>query len=88
MTALERRFVVNGIVGGPPAVSCAMADWVLCSATADSPTVRKKSSKAFYTAHLWRGFFASFDLQHVNNPGYNKVRGPVFVPGVRFHVDF
>lgn len=44
--------------------------------------------EGFYTAHLWRGFFASFDLQHVNNPGYNKARGPVIVPGLRFHTDF
>jgi high affinity Mn2+ porin len=44
--------------------------------------------EGFYTAHLWRGFFASFDLQHITNPGYNQVRGPVTVPGLRLHVDF
>lgn len=48
----------------------------------------EKIVEAFYTAHLWRGFFASFDIQHVNNPGYNQVRGPVTVPAVRFHTDF
>ena len=48
----------------------------------------EKIFEGFYTAHLWRGFFASFDLQHINNPGYNQVRGPVTVPAVRFHVDF
>ena len=48
----------------------------------------EKIFEAFYTTHLWRGFFASFDLQHINNPGYNQARGPVTVPGVRFHVDF
>ncbi len=48
----------------------------------------EKIVEAFYTAHLWRGFFASFDLQHINNPGYNKDRGPVLAPGARFHVDF
>jgi high affinity Mn2+ porin len=48
----------------------------------------EKIFEGFYTAHLWRGFFASFDLQHINNPGYNKDRGPVTVPGLRFHVDF
>jgi high affinity Mn2+ porin len=48
----------------------------------------EKIFEAFYTAHLWRGFFASFDVQHINNPGYNKDRGPVVVPGLRFHVDF
>lgn len=48
----------------------------------------EKIFEGFYTAHLWRGFFASFDLQHINNPGYNQDRGPVTVPGLRFHVDF
>ncbi len=48
----------------------------------------EKIVEGFYTAHLWRGFFASFDLQHINNPGYNQDRGPVTVPGLRFHVDF
>ncbi len=48
----------------------------------------EKIFEGFYTAHLWRGLFASFDIQHINNPGYNKARGPVLVPGLRFHVDF
>ena len=48
----------------------------------------EKIFESFYTAHLWRGLFASFDIQHINNPGYNKARGPVLVPGLRFHVDF
>ena len=48
----------------------------------------EKIFEGFYTAHMWRGFFGSFGLQHVNNPGYNKDRGPVLVPTVRFHADF
>lgn len=48
----------------------------------------EKISESFYTMHLWRGFFASLDLQHINNPGYNQARGPVVVPGARFHVEF
>jgi high affinity Mn2+ porin len=48
----------------------------------------EKIIEGFYTAHLWRGFYVAFDLQHINNPGYNKDRGPVLVPGVRLHVDF
>jgi high affinity Mn2+ porin len=44
--------------------------------------------ESFYTAHVWRGFFVSADVQHINNPGYNRVRGPVLVPGARLHVDF
>jgi hypothetical protein len=45
-------------------------------------------AEAYYTLHVWRGVFASFDLQHINNPGYNQDRGPVVVPGLRVHVDF
>ncbi len=48
----------------------------------------EKIFEGFYTAHVWRGAFASFDLQHVNNPGYNKTRGPVIVPALRLHIDF
>jgi high affinity Mn2+ porin len=49
---------------------------------------RENIVETYYTAHLWRGVFGSFDLQHINNPGYNRDRGPVWVPGVRLHVDF
>jgi high affinity Mn2+ porin len=48
----------------------------------------EKIFESFYTAHVWRGFFASFDIQHINNPGYNQARGPITVPGLRLHVDF
>src|SRR3984885_13647813 len=48
----------------------------------------EKIFESFYTAHVWRGFFASFDIQHINNPGYNQARGPLTVPGLRLHVDF
>lgn len=48
----------------------------------------EKIVEGFYTVHLWRGFFAALDLQHINNPGYNMARGPVIVPALRFHVDF
>jgi len=27
-------------------------------------------------------------VQHINNPGYNRDRGPVWVGSVRAHVDF
>ena len=49
---------------------------------------REKILEGYYTAHIWRGTFVSFDLQHINNPGYNKDRGPVVVPAVRLHLDF
>jgi len=43
--------------------------------------------EGYYTVHLWRGVFASFDLQHITNPGYNRDRGPVLVPALRLHLD-
>jgi high affinity Mn2+ porin len=49
---------------------------------------RENIVETYYTAHVWRGIFASFDLQHVNNPGYNRDRGPVLVPALRLHVEF
>lgn len=49
---------------------------------------REIIEESYYTAHLWRGVFTSFDLQHINNPGYNRDRGPVVAPAVRLHVDF
>jgi hypothetical protein len=48
----------------------------------------EKIVESFYTAHLWRGFFASYDFQHIDNPGYNQARGPVGVSSVRFHTEF
>ncbi|MDD5542411.1 MAG: carbohydrate porin [Acidobacteriia bacterium] len=49
---------------------------------------REQIVETFYTAHLWRGLFLGPGLQHVVNPGYNRDRGPVLVPTLRFHVDF
>jgi len=48
---------------------------------------REEIIDSYYTAHLWRGVFASFDLQRVWNPGYNRDRGPVLVPALRLHLD-
>ena len=33
------------------------------------------------------GFFGALDVQYINNPAYNRDRGPVVVPGVRLHVE-
>ena len=49
---------------------------------------RERIFEGYYTLHVWRGIFTSFDLQHINNPGYNQDRGPVIVPTLRLHVDF
>jgi high affinity Mn2+ porin len=80
-------FVANQIVGahqqylGYGGVGFILGDGALTPGS-------EKIVEGFYTAHLWRGFFASCDIQHVNNPGYNKARGPVLVPGLRLHVEF
>ena len=49
---------------------------------------REDIEEAYYTVHLWRGIYPSFDLQHINNPGYNRDRGPVLVPSLRLHLEF
>jgi carbohydrate-selective porin OprB len=49
---------------------------------------REQIFESYYTAHLWRGVFASFDLQYITNPGYNSDRGPVVVPALRMHLEF
>jgi len=49
---------------------------------------REKIVEAYYTAHLWRGIYVAPGLQHINNPGYNRDRGPVLVPTLRLHTEF
>jgi high affinity Mn2+ porin len=49
---------------------------------------REKIFETYYTAHLWRGIYLAPGVQHINNPGYNRDRGPVVVPTFRAHVEF
>lgn len=49
---------------------------------------RETIEEMYYTAHVWRGIYVAPDVQHINNPGYNRVRGPVLVPSFRLHVEF
>ena len=44
-------------------------------------------SETYYSARVFPGVFASFDLQHVSNPAYNQDRGPVWIPSIRLHVE-
>jgi high affinity Mn2+ porin len=44
--------------------------------------------ETYYNAHVYRGFSATFDAQHYNNPAYNHDRGPVWVESVRLHIEF
>jgi high affinity Mn2+ porin len=49
---------------------------------------RENIIESYYTVHVWRGIYPSFGLQHINNPGYNRDRGPVIVPTLRLHLEF
>jgi high affinity Mn2+ porin len=49
---------------------------------------REDILETYYTVHVWRGIFASLNLQYVDHPGYNRARGPVFVPALRLHLEF
>jgi len=49
---------------------------------------RENILESYYTLHAWRGIFPALDVQYVDHPGYNRDRGPVFVAGLRLHVEF
>jgi len=49
---------------------------------------RETIVETYYTAHVWRGIYVAPGLQHINNPGYNRDRGPVLVPSFRLHLEF
>ena len=49
---------------------------------------RETIVESYYTAHIWRGVYVAPDLQHINNPGYNRDRGPVSVGSFRLHIEF
>ena len=49
---------------------------------------RENIIETYYTAHVWRGIYLAPGLQHINNPGYNRDRGPVLVPSFRLHIEF
>jgi high affinity Mn2+ porin len=44
--------------------------------------------ESYYSARLFPGFFATFDLQHDANPAFNHDRGPVWIESVRLHIEF
>ena len=49
---------------------------------------RENIVETYYTFHVWRGIYPAFGVQHINNPGYNRDRGPVVVPTLRLHLEF
>lgn len=49
---------------------------------------RENIVESYYTVHAWRGIYLAPGVQHIENPGYNRDRGPVVVPSFRAHVEF
>ena len=44
--------------------------------------------ESYYSAHVYRGLWATIDAQHYNNPAYNHDRGPLWVESIRLHIEF
>jgi high affinity Mn2+ porin len=44
--------------------------------------------ETYYNAKLFKNIWVTLDYQFVNNPGYNKDRGPVHVFAARGHIEF
>ena len=44
-------------------------------------------SESYYSARLVPGLWATVDLQHIDNPAYNRDRGPVWAGSFRLHVE-
>ncbi|HTS49292.1 MAG TPA: carbohydrate porin [Bryobacteraceae bacterium] len=44
--------------------------------------------ESYYSARLFPGFYATIDAQHYDNLAYNHDRGPVWVLGLRLHMEF
>ncbi len=42
----------------------------------------------YYNAHLWRGLYGMVGGSFIAHPGYNRDRGPLYVPTARVHMDF
>lgn len=49
---------------------------------------RENIVETYYTAHIWRGIYLAPDLQHIQDPGYNRDRGPVGVVAFRTHFEY
>ena len=44
--------------------------------------------EAYYNLRMRKGIYLTLDLQAIDNPGYNRDRGPVFFAGLRVHFEF
>jgi hypothetical protein len=44
--------------------------------------------EGYYSAQVRPGVFATFDVQHLVNPAYNRDRGPVWIESLRLHLEW
>lgn len=44
--------------------------------------------ETYYNLRIHKGIFVTLDLQGMEDPGYNRDRGPVFFAGLRLHYEF
>ncbi|HXB62050.1 MAG TPA: carbohydrate porin [Acidobacteriaceae bacterium] len=49
---------------------------------------RENIVEGYYNAHMVSGIYAALGFQAIDDPGYNRDRGPVFIEAVRVHIDF
>jgi high affinity Mn2+ porin len=49
---------------------------------------REDILEAYYNLHAWRGLYFALQQIFVDHPGYNQARGPIYLGGVRVHMDF
>ena len=49
---------------------------------------RENILETYYNLHAWRGLYYALGFTFIDHPGYNRDRGPVYVPSVRAHLDF
>jgi len=48
---------------------------------------RERIVETYYNLHTWSGLSIGADVQRIWDPGYNRDRGPVWVAGLRLHVE-
>jgi len=44
--------------------------------------------ETYYNLRVRKGIYVTLDLQMIDNPGYNRDRGPAFFAGLRGHFEF
>jgi len=49
---------------------------------------RESITELYYSARVVARFYATLDYQYIENPAYNRQRGPASVLGLRFHAQF